>query len=126
MKRFLAFLTPALLVFPMMALAQEPNPGAVTNYVEAFQDVVSAIVPFLVALAVLAILFGLARYAFAAGDENAQKQGRQIMVTGVIILFVMVALWGFVNILLQFFFSGNPSGAPDDLEGLVPNNTNND
>lgn len=111
MKKFLALVAPALFALPMVVLAQgSPNPGAVTSYIDAFQGLINAAVPFVIGLAVIAILIGLAQYAFAAGDEAAQSRGRRIMVTGVIVLFVMVALWGFVNILLNFFFSGNTGG----------------
>jgi len=120
MKKFLAYIAPVLLMTPLLALAQ-PNASAVTTYIDAFQAIINAAIPFLIAVAVLAILYGLARYAFAAGDESAQESGRRIMVTGVIILFVMVAIWGFVNILLQFFFSGTASGAPDNVgDSLIP------
>jgi hypothetical protein len=120
MKKFLALIAPALFVVPMVALAQVPDSSAVTQYISAFQAIINAAIPFLVAVAVLAILYGLAVYAFSAGDEGAQDKGRRIMVTGVIILFVMVAIWGFVNILIEFFFSGDAGGAPDGLEELVP------
>lgn len=115
MKRIFALLLPALFLLPVLALAQAPTPDAtaVTSYITAFQNVVSAAVPFVIAVAVLAILIGLAQYAFAAGDEAKQKNGRQTIVVGVIILFVMVALWGFVNILLGFFFSDGVGDIPD-------------
>jgi hypothetical protein len=115
MKKFLALITPVLLMVPVLALAQvpgAPKTEAVTNYIGAFQGIINAAIPFLIAVAVLAILYGLAVYAFSAGDEGKQSDGRRIMVTGVIILFVMVAIWGFVNILLQFFFSGTPGAVP--------------
>lgn len=121
MKKFLALIAPALFVVPMLALAQGPDSGAVTQYIAAFQSIINAAIPFLIAVAVLAILFGLAKYAFAAGDEGAQDSGRRIMITGVIILFVMIAIWGFVNILVQFFFSGNAGGAPTNVgDTLIP------
>jgi hypothetical protein len=120
MKKFLALIAPMILVVPVLALAQgSPEPGAITSYIDAFRAIINAAIPFLVAIAVLAILYGLAVYAFSAGDEGAQDKGRRIMVTGVIILFVMVAIWGFVNILLEFFFSGDTGGAPDDLENTL-------
>ncbi|MEX0933568.1 MAG: hypothetical protein WDZ74_02315 [Candidatus Paceibacterota bacterium] len=113
MKKFLALIVPVLLMTPLLALAQTPDEGAVINYINAFQSIINAAIPFLIAVAVVAILYGLAVYAFSAGDEAAQDKGRRIMVTGVIILFVMVAIWGFVNVLNQFFFSGSPGNVPD-------------
>jgi len=113
MKKFIALVSPILLLVPMAVFAQSPDSGAVTSYIDAFQAILNAAVPFVIGLAVIAILIGLAKYAFAAGDEGAQASGRRIMLVGVIVLFVMVALWGFVNILLQFFFSGDTGTIPN-------------
>ena len=36
-------------------------------------------------------------------DEDKQKEARGVMLYGVIVLFVMVAVWGLVNVLLNGF-----------------------
>jgi membrane protease YdiL (CAAX protease family) len=98
-----------LFFIPLVVQAQ----GTILTLIAAFQQIISALIPFTISLALFAILFGLAKYAFKAGDEKAQAEGRNIMFWGVIILFVMVSVWGFVAILQEFFFgSGYTPTAP--------------
>lgn len=99
MKRFLALLAPSLLFLPMVAYAQNADFGYFTTLIGQIENVITGLVPLLIGIALVAILLGLARYAFAAGDPEAQKQGKQIMLWGVIFLFVMVSIWGLVALL---------------------------
>lgn len=115
MKRFFALLVPALLVLPMVALAQTPSLSYFTTLIGQINGVLVALVPVLIGVALVAILLGLARYAFAAGDPEAQKQGKQIMLWGVIFLFVMVSIWGLVA-LLQSLTGIDGTTAPNTPE----------
>ncbi len=56
-------------------------------------------VPIVVGLGVLFFLWGLALYILSAADETKKAEGRDIMVWGVITLFVMVSVWGLVELL---------------------------
>ncbi len=56
------------------------------------------IVPVIVSLAVVAFLYGVFKYIFASGGEEKEK-GRDFMIWGIVGLFVMVSIWGFVSIL---------------------------
>jgi hypothetical protein len=53
-----------------------------------------------------------------AKDSDAQKEARNIMVMGVIVLFVMVSIWGLVA-LLQDTFDIDSGAAPTDIN-LIP------
>ena len=90
----------ALLFFPTVVFAQ----GTIIDVIGALQNIVEALIPFFISLALLAILFGLTKYAFKAGDPKAQDEGRRIILGGIITLFVMVSVWGFVIVLQTFFF----------------------
>ncbi|XKT74179.1 MAG: pilin [Patescibacteria group bacterium UBA2163] len=59
--------------------------------------------PIVVALALLYFFWGLAQYILNAGDENKKKEGREIMIWGIIALFVMVSIWGIVNVIQDTF-----------------------
>jgi len=50
-------------------------------------------------LALIFFLYGLMRFILNAGNEEAQKQGKNIMIWGTIALFVMVSVWGLVTLL---------------------------
>jgi len=43
------------------------------------------------------------QYITAGGDEEKRKAGRNTMLYGIIGLFVMVAVWGLVNVLISTF-----------------------
>ncbi len=53
------------------------------------------------ALAFLALVWGVAKYIFSAGDEEAKGAGQRIMIGGVIGLFVITAVWGIVAFLVS-------------------------
>ncbi len=74
---------------------------------------VSMLTPILIGLALLAFFWGLAMYLLNFnGEEKEKTKGRDVMLYGVITLFVVVSVWGLVAILQQTFgLSGanNPS-----------------
>ncbi len=57
----------------------------------------------LVALALVIFLFGAAYNVMKAGERGSGAL-RQFLVWGVIILFVMVSVWGILNVLQQTLF----------------------
>ena len=67
-------------------------------------DVVNIVVPIIVSLALVAFLFGLMKMLFSAGDSTMYKEGGTVMTYGLFSLFVIVALWGIVEIAQQSIF----------------------
>ncbi|MEN9390375.1 MAG: hypothetical protein RLZZ283_475 [Candidatus Parcubacteria bacterium] len=67
---------------------------------------VDLVTPIVVALALVMFFWGLITYFTAKGDEKALEKARNTMIYGVIILFVMVSIWGIVNILQDTFNVG--------------------
>ena len=61
------------------------------------------VIPVIMALALVAFLWGLAVFMLEAGDESAQKRARLMIAWGVLGLFVMFSVWGLVNVLLGTF-----------------------
>ncbi len=62
------------------------------------------ITPVVVGLALLGFFWGLAMYVLNfSGDDKDKKKGRDMMVYGTLVLFVMVSVWGIVNILQDTF-----------------------
>ncbi|HBT81470.1 hypothetical protein A2757_00075 [Candidatus Giovannonibacteria bacterium RIFCSPHIGHO2_01_FULL_48_47] len=69
----------------------------------------NSVLPILFLLATVVFLWGVILYITAGGDEEKRKEGRNYIIYGLIGLFVMVAVWGIVNVMIGFFF---PGGAP--------------
>ena len=59
--------------------------------------------PIVIGLALLYFFWGLASYIFSSDDPEKKESGRNIMIWGVIALFVMVSVWGLVNVLADTF-----------------------
>lgn len=53
----------------------------------------------LFALATLYFLFGLMKFIQNQDDENAQEEGKRHMVWGVIGIFLMIAVYGILNLI---------------------------
>ena len=82
--------------------------------------IVNAIIPIVLALAVLGFFWGLAMYLFDAGNAEKKKNAISMMVMGVAVIFVMVSLWGIIRVLQQTFKvdKGKPI-IPDVIERRV-------
>jgi hypothetical protein len=86
----------SLLAFPLSAHAQLAGLQGLLEQANAF---VSRLIPFVIGIAVLVFLWGVLVFITHAGDETARANGRQLMLWGIIGLFVMVSVWGLVRIL---------------------------
>ncbi len=110
------FIIGALAVSPMFALAQSaPELDNLQVLLRSIGKLIDIALPIVVALGLLAFFFGLAKFIFNAGDEEARKQARGIMIWGIVALFVMVAVWGLVK------FVGDAVGiTPGGNSGNIP------
>ena len=62
-----------------------------------------AVVPLLLALGLVYFLWGVVKYVTAGGNEDKMKEGRSLVVYGIIALFVMISVFGLVRILTNTF-----------------------
>lgn len=89
---------------PALVLAQgNTNLGNVESFVDTIGDLINTLIPIVFALALLFFLWGLAKYIFAAGNEEAKESGKRIMIWGIIALFIMASVWGIVAFLQDLF-----------------------
>ncbi len=81
----------------------------------AFKEVIAIlntyVIPFIIGLGVIYFLWGLLGYIRKAGDEKEREAAKHQMIYGIIILFVMTAVWGLVNVLTDTL----------DLKKAIPN-----
>ena len=73
---------------------------------------INQIIPLVISIALILFLFGIVQFVTAGGDEEKRAAARGMIIFGIIALFVMVSVWGFVNILSRTFFGnqGSTSG----------------
>jgi uncharacterized membrane protein YuzA (DUF378 family) len=104
--------------------------GNVNDLFSRVASIANALVYILVGFAVLYIIYSIVMYFIKSGegDENRHKAGMQIFY-GIVGLFVIVSVWGLVNILLNTF--GTDNTAPTerfpsaDFVGISPAQTTN-
>ena len=121
-NKTLLFCTIGTLLVPFIALAQFENAignAAATPLGKIFLilgGLVAIATPVVVALALFAFFWGLAMYIFNTGSEEGRKKGIQIMIWGIIALFVMVSIWGIIEV-LNVTFDIRQGGGPGILGG---------
>ena len=70
----------------------------------------SVLVPLIFALAFIVFIYGIAdAYIFSRGEPGEVERGHKLMLWGLIGFFVMVSVWGLVNILTGSVTFGNTS-----------------
>lgn len=100
----------AILLFaPTLAFAQQL--GNVEELMRSIGRLVGIALPIVVALALLAFFWGLVKFIFAQGNEDAKADAKKIMLWGLVALFVMVAVWGLVRF-IGTALGVNPEGTP--------------
>jgi hypothetical protein len=101
----------AVVFAPAVVFAQ--TLGNLETLLRSIGRLVGIALPIVVALALLAFFWGLVRFIF--GTEEGKKEGRSLMIWGLVALFVMVAVWGLVR------FIGNAIGVtPESSPQAVP------
>jgi len=98
MQKFKKYIPVFLAFTPFFVLA-----ATITTLVATIMGILNVVVPLLIAIAVVIFLWGVVQYITAGGDEEKRKAARNTMIWGIVGLFVMVAVWGLVNILISTF-----------------------
>ncbi len=71
------------------------------EFVTAIGGLINLLLPLSVGAALLFFFWGLAIFVRDSGDGKKTPEGRQKMIWGVVILFVMVSVWGIVRFLQE-------------------------
>lgn len=95
MQKIKKFIPIGLALTPFLAMAT-----TITDVInQKIFPVLNTIIPLIIAIAVVIFLVGVVKYITAGGDEERRKEARNVMIYGIIGLFVMIAVWGLVNLL---------------------------
>ncbi|OHA89873.1 MAG: hypothetical protein A2832_01910 [Candidatus Zambryskibacteria bacterium RIFCSPHIGHO2_01_FULL_44_22b] len=85
----------ALALVPALASAQSLT--NLTTLLNSIKNLVDTALPIVVGLGLLAFFWGLVKFVFAAGDEEARKGAKSMMIYSVVALFIMVSIWGLIG-----------------------------
>lgn len=102
---------PVVLVFGVLATsakAQDPAGGGGQSLKELIEgviipDILNPLVSLAIAIAVVVFMFGVVKYVKAGGNAEEMSKGSQMIIYGLVGLFVMLSVWGLVNVLITTF-----------------------
>lgn len=97
----LALLPIAVLLSPVFASA-----AGLADTLNLVQGFLSALVPMIITIAIIVFFWGLVKYIMSLNDGD-KAEGLQIMMYGVLALFVMVSIWGIIKLLQSTFKVGD-------------------
>ncbi len=100
----------------LLALPLVSSAAAINNLNDVGSFIISTInnilVPIIFAIAFIVFLWGAFNTFIlgASGGDDVKEKGKNLMLWGLVGFFVMVSVWGLVNILTGTFSFGNNSG----------------
>ncbi|MBP9760383.1 MAG: hypothetical protein KBD24_03375 [Candidatus Pacebacteria bacterium] len=89
--------------------------GYAVTLTEGVGEVLSILVPVLLALAFLMFVWGLVLFIAQSGDEKKIEEGKKKMLWGVLALFVITAIWGIMSLLQNMFGVDGDAVEPPDV-----------
>lgn len=94
-------------LLPLLAFAQTIND--IDDVGKTIVDIINTVlVPVLFAIAFIVFLWGaFSAFILGAQDEKVKENGRNLMIWGLIGFFIMISVWGLVNILTGTFRFGS-------------------
>jgi cytochrome bd-type quinol oxidase subunit 2 len=108
---------------PVIALAQggitkpEGVPSGFANFQTTFENIYNIIIIVAGIVFVALFLFGGIQYLTAAGNDEATKKARQLMLDAVIGLVIVVTAWAIGTYVLSLLGLGSPDELPDTPAG---------
>lgn len=100
--KLLRYILPLASFTPFFAFAQTVNLTWFDGLLSALSTLVTNLLPFILALALLFFLWGVFQYfIFGADDEDKREKAKHVMIYGLAGLVLMVAVWGIVNLLVS-------------------------
>jgi len=115
------------IVVASLTLPLGAGAASISNIWDIFgfiKSILDTALPLIIAAAVVYFIYGIAKYVMS-GDEDAKSLAKYKIIYGIIGLFVMVSVWGLVNILVNTFNLNN-SNTGNNISNQLPNvNINN-
>lgn len=92
----------AVLALGSMALPALAGAATLLDTLSLANTFLNALIGLFVTLAIVVFFWGLVKYLWGQSSENA-SEGLQIMMWGIIAIFVMVSVWGIIRLLQSTF-----------------------
>ncbi|USN95075.1 MAG: hypothetical protein H6791_01465 [Candidatus Nomurabacteria bacterium] len=86
---------------PFLAFAQTGGTDA-GDIFNTIAEIVGAIIPFLITIAIIVFIWGVIQFVIAK-DDGTKEKGRNVMISGIIGLFVILAVFGLIRVISNTF-----------------------
>ena len=96
------------------ASSYAPAVSDVSSLLDFVNFIMGALLPIFIGLAVIYFIWSLLTFLLKSGSDK--DEARSHMIWGIVIIFVMVSIWGLVNVLKS---SLSDSAAPTNLEDTL-------
>lgn len=104
MKKFFTIaLTSTVSLSPLVAFA---SASTIQDVLRNLTLPIQLATTLIVALSLLAFFWGMAMYVFGSSNDDKRKKGIPMMVWGIVALFVMLSIFGIINMLQATFLVG--------------------
>lgn len=80
--------------------------------VDGIRGLLELLIPVLIGLAFLSYIWGITKFISKAGDASAHKEGKSLLIWGMVALFVLFSLWGIIRFLRGEAEFGGDLGLP--------------
>lgn len=121
MKKLIGYLTlSSALVAPVIVSAASFR--SLEDGIQSILDIINLLIPLIIGLAILYFLWGVLQYVTKGNEKEGREEAKWIMIWGIIAIFVMVSVWGLVNILHKTFGLDN---SPAELPSIHRINRSN-
>ncbi len=65
--------------------------------------IINPLIGLFITLAIMLFLYGVIEFIWGADNEDKRNQGKQHIVWGIVGLFIMVSVFGIMNIIINFW-----------------------
>ncbi len=93
----------SVLAFGVLALPALSSAASLFDTLSLFNTFLNALIGLFITLAIVVFFWGLIKYLWDVGGSEDKSEGLQIMMYGVIAIFVMVSIWGIIRLLQNTF-----------------------
>ncbi len=112
--RTLLYATLVALATPALALAAAPR--TLQDLANLIVQLLDSTTTVLIVAGIVVYFYGVSTNLFKVSEGSGAQKLRSQLIWGIVILFVMVSIWGIINLLQNTLFGGNSfnptSGAP--------------
>ncbi len=84
-------------------------------FMNVFQSFLNDLIPIIMGIAVVTFLYGVVKFIKSAEQPEEREEGKKIIAYGILAIFVMVSMWGFVNIIVGTVIPNSNDRLLDDI-----------